>query len=218
MDYLHSLILGIAAGLVASVPLGPIGVLCIQRTLSNNRLSGLVSGFGAATADTLFAVLAIFSLSYINSFIEKYDFWVELIGGLIIIVFGLSIFFKQVQPTGVTSVRNSKMGYLSNYFSVLLLTLPNPAYFFVFVWVFAALGVGGEQTNAMMHNLFVLIGVLGGACLWWFILTLGVDRLRKKFSYKGLWWLNKISGGLIFVLGAWAIIEVVWNLIPHLDL
>ncbi len=218
MDYLHSLIIGIASGLVASVPLGPIGVLCIQRTLSNNRFSGMISGFGAATADTLFAILAIFSLSYINSFIDKYNFWVEIIGGIIVVAFGLSIYFKKVSdPASQGGGNKSKMDYVSNYLSVLLLTLPNPAYFFVFVWVFAALGVGGPEQVSHWHDIAVIFGVLVGACGWWFVLTFAVNKLRRKFNMRGLWWLNKISGGLIFLLGAWAIIGVMISLIPHLD-
>lgn len=220
MEEVIALFIGIAAGLMASVPLGPIGVLCIQRTLSNNRLSGFLSGLGAATADTLFAILALFSLGYINSFIEKYNFWVEIIGGLIVIVFGLSIYFKKVKHPNLRSKQNvetKRSGYVGNYFSVLLLTLPNPAYFFVFVWIFAAMGVGSAASVTWAHSLATLAGVAIGACFWWFTLTFFVNKLRKKFSYKGLWWLNKISGGLIMLLGVWTVLKVVWNLVPYLN-
>lgn len=220
MEVVIAFMLGITAGLMASVPLGPIGVLCIQRTLSNNRISGFVSGLGAATADTFFAILALFSLSYINSFIAKYDFWVELIGGLIIIVFGMSIYFKKVQHPSIREKQrdsNKKMGYVGNYFSVLLLTLPNPAYFFVFVWIFAAMGIGSAGSATWMHSTATLMGVLAGACVWWFTLTFFVNKLRKKFNYRGLWWLNKISGGLIMLLGVWTVIKVVLSLIPLLN-
>lgn len=221
IEVVIALFLGVAAGLMASVPLGPIGVLCIQRTLSKNRLSGFFSGMGAATADTLFAVLALFSLNYINSFIKQYDFWVELIGGVIIIVFGMSIYFKRVQHPSIRNKQrdsNKKMGYVGNYFSVLLLTLPNPAYFFVFVWIFAAMGVGSASSATWTHSLATLLGVFAGASTWWFVLTYGVNKLRKKFNYRGLWWLNKISGGVIMLLGVWTVITVVWRLIPFLKI
>lgn len=217
MDIFYSLIIGIIAGLMASIPLGPIGVLCIQRTLTTNRWSGFSSGLGAATADTLFAVLALFSLSYINSFIEKYNFWVEIIGGLIVIVFGLSIYFKKITRPAQNTTR-SKMGYFNNYLSVLLLTLPNPAYFLVFVWIFAALGVGTHAEATWIHNISILLGVLAGACTWWFTLTYFVNKLRARFNMRGIWWLNKISGGLIMLLGTWAVIKVVISLLPYLKL
>lgn len=215
-----ALALGVVAGLMASVPLGPIGVLCIQRTLTNNRLSGFVSGLGAATADTLFAVAALFAVGYINSFIEKYNFWVELIGGLLIIIFGMTIYFKRVKNParrGNTDGKMKKMGYLGNYFSVLFVTLPNPAYFFIFVWIFAAMGVGTISSVTWTHSATVLVGVALGACMWWFTLTYFVNKLRRKFNYRGLWWLNKISGGVIMLLGVGTVIKVVWELIPFLN-
>ena len=219
MDLIITLFLGIAAGLMASVPLGPIGILCIQRTLANNRLSGFFSGMGAAIAETFFAMLALYALRYINSFIAEYDFWVNVIGGLIIIVFGMSIFFKKVHhPSRKNDKNSSEMGYVGNFFSVLILTLPNPAYFGVFVWVFAAMGVGSNDSTTTGHGIVLLSGVLLGAALWWFTLTLLVDKLRKKFSYKGLWWLNKISGGFIMLLGMWAVIRVVLSLHPNISL
>lgn len=204
---------GVAAGLMASIPLGPIGVLCVQRTLGGTRSSGFVSGLGAATADTFFAVLAIFSLGYINSFIDKYTFWVEIVGGLLVVTFGLSVFYKKVKRPGANTSK-SKMGLLSNYFSVLFLTIPNPAYFLVFVYIFAAMGVG---TGDVMHKALLLLGVLTGAATWWFTLTYLVSKLRKRFSYRGLWWLNKISGGVIVLLGGGAVIMTVAKLIPFLS-
>lgn len=214
-SYLEMALWGVAAGLMASIPLGPIGVLCIQRTLGGGRLAGFVSGMGAATADTFFAVLALFSLGYINSFIEKYNFWVEIVGGLIVVIFGLTIFYKRVARPSRAGDKRSGLGLVSNYLSVLFLTLPNPAYFFVFVWIFAAIGIG---SSTWVHNLVVLMGVLVGAATWWFTLTYFVSKLRKKFSYRGLWWMNKISGGLIVLLGAWAVIKVVASLMPFLEL
>lgn len=217
MSLLMIFLIGLASGLMASVPLGPIGVLCIQRTLGTSRTHGFLSGLGAATADTIFAVIALFSLSYINSFIERYNFWVEIIGGLIVIIFGLSIYFKKVKRPA-QNVNKSKMTYVGDYFSVLFLTLPNPAYFLVFVWIFAALGVGSYyETTTWLHQALLLIGVLVGCSSWWFTLTFLVSKLRSKFSFRGLWWLNKISGSLIMLFGVWTVISVILSLIPHLN-
>lgn len=203
---------GIIAGLVASIPLGPIGVLCIQRTLSGSHRAGFVSGMGAATADTVFATLAIFALVWVNGFIARYEIWVEAIGGLLIVMFGLTIFIKKVRRPGAVQSKGSD---ISNFGTVLFLTLPNPAYFLVFVTIFAAMGIGGAEANTMQKWMIVL-GVFIGASSWWFLLTWVVNKFRKKFTLHSLWWMNKISGGLIMLLGAYAVIMVIYKLIEAL--
>ena len=212
-DYLIMPLYGIVAGLLASIPLGPIGVLCIQRTLNNSHRTGFISGLGAATADTCFAALAIFALGWITGFITKYQLWVEALGGLLVIFFGFSIFFKKAQRP--SNIKNNNSGSdLGNYFSVLFLTLPNPAYFFVFVTIFAAMGIGGDIDTA--QKWLVILGVLIGASIWWFTLTWIVNIFRKKFSVRSLWWLNKLSGGAIILLGAYAVLSVVYKIIKLL--
>lgn len=215
MDYLTMPLYGIIAGLLASIPLGPIGVLCIQRTLSDSRRSGFFSGLGAATADTTFAALAIFALGWITGFIEKYQLWVEAFGGLLIFGFGLSMFLKKVVRSTSLKQNQGKKRHLMNYISVLFLTLPNPAYFFVFVTIFATLGVGSMDPNTTQKWLIVA-GAFIGAASWWFTLTSIVSLLRKKFTMRTMMWLNKISGAVIALLGAYAVLAVVYQLIDAL--
>lgn len=212
LDYFYMPLYGIIAGLMASIPLGPIGVLCIQRTLGTSHRAGFISGLGAATADTVFAALAVFALSWITGFVNRYEIWVEVVGGLLVVIFGLTIFLKKVhRPKTI----QSKGNYLSNYFSVLFVTLPNPAYFFMFVAIFAAIGVGGVDCNAA-QKWMIVAGVFVGGASWWMLLTWAVSKLRKKFTLHSLWWMNKISGGLIVLLGAYAIISVIYKLIAAL--
>lgn len=200
---------GIIAGLIASIPLGPIGVLCVQRTLNTSHRAGFISGLGAATADTSFAALAVFALAWVTGFIDKYEIWVEVVGGILIVIFGLTIFLKKIErPKKVIS----KGSYFSNYFSVLFITLPNPAYFFFFVMIFAAMGISGMEIDVSQKWLIVL-GVFTGAASWWFLLTWTVNKLRKRFTLHTMWWINKISGGIIVLLGAYAILAVIYKLI-----
>ncbi len=215
MEYLVLIGWGIIAGLLASIPLGPIGILCIQRTLSRDFFSGFVSGMGAALADTVFACLAIFALTYVTGFMDHYKMWVEIFGGLLVILLGCQIFFKK--PRRPSADRSSGSGYLGKFFSVFALTIPNPAYFFVFVTIFAALGVGSIDGDVLSKWLIVF-GVLLGASVWWFTLTWTISHLRHKFTMRSLLWLNKISGGGIILLGSYAILSVVYELVMKLDL
>ncbi len=215
LDYLILPLYGIIAGLLASIPLGPIGVLCIQRTLSSSRHSGFISGLGAATADSIFAALAIFAITWITGFITKYELWVEALGGLLIMGFGVSIFYKKVKRNTPMQGAKTSGRQLANYISVLFLTLPNPAYFFVFVTIFAAMGIGVFEPN-LTQKCLVVFGVMIGASAWWLLLTWLVDMFRKKFTIRSLWWLNKISGAIIILLGAYATLAVVYKLIRKL--
>lgn len=212
LDYLSMPVYGIVAGLLASILLGPIGVLCIQRTLSISHRAGFVSGLGAATADTLFATLAIFALSWVTGFFDRYHIWVQVVGGIIVLIFGLTIFFKKVKRSKPIQNKGSD---LSNFGTVLFLALPNPAYFGVFVTIFAAMGIGEIDGNAM-QKWMVVLGVFIGACGWWMLLTWLVDKFRKRFTLRSIWWMNKISGGIIMLLGAYAILMVIYKLISAL--
>ncbi len=214
-NYILLPIYGVVAGLLASIPLGPIGVLCIQRTLSCSRRSGFVSGLGAATADTTFAALAIFALTWITGFISTYQMWVEALGGLLIVGFGFSIFFKKAHDPAEVAAERPKGRQIANFLSVLFLTLPNPAYFLVFVTIFAAMGVG-EADATLTEKLLIISGVLAGATSWWFFLTWIVSIFRKKFTLRSMVLLNKISGGAIVLLGAYAVLRIVWQLITQL--
>jgi len=197
------LIKGIIVGLLASIPLGPIGIICIQRTINKGKLSGFLSGMGAASADTIFAAIAGFSLSFIISFIQEQQVFFQAVGGLIVFGLGIKIFYTNP----VRQLRRHKRkqnNLLEDYLSVLLVTITNPLAVFLFIALFASLGVVVEGENILL-SLVATSGVLIGAMLWWYILTTLVDIFRDKFRLKQLWWINKLSGAVIFTLGAVAI-------------
>lgn len=202
---------GILIGFLASIPLGPIGIICIQRTLSGTHRSGFISGLGAATADTIFATLAVFSLSLMTDFITAHKLWFTAIGGILIIILGFTIFYKHVSRPGTR--KRTKSGLLSDYFSVLLLTFTNPAYILVFITLFAAMGISSEGNHAVV-NLLLVLGVLVGASSWWMILTTIISKLRKKFRLRHIWYINKITGGVVILFGALLILSLVVNLGP----
>lgn len=210
--YMWFLILckGIIIGLVASVPLGPIGVMCIQKTLSKSQKSGFISGLGASSADMIFATIAAFFLSVVLSFIETHIDLIKIIGGICVIIVGVNIFLKN--PAVQIRRNRAKKGSLwSDFLAIFLITLTNPAFILMFVALFASFGI---SQDGMTHGEGVLLvaGVFIGSALWWFTLTFGVSFLRKKFRPRHLLVMNRTSGALIVVLGIVAILSVFVNM------
>ena len=197
---------GIIVGLLGSIPLGPVGVLCIQRTLNKGRMSGFMSGMGAAAVDAVFALIAALGLTFIINFIEQQRFFIQLIGGIILIIMGLIIFYKNP----VKQMRKHKQGksnLFHDFISVFLLTLTNPVAVFLFVAALASIDIVSVE-SPIISSLFVVSGVFGGALLWWFSLIWFVDLFRKKFRLKHLWRINKIAGVLIAAFGIFAIFAI----------
>ncbi|MDR2885378.1 MAG: LysE family translocator, partial [Rikenellaceae bacterium] len=197
--WLELLIRGIIIGLTASIPLGPIGVLCIQRTLSKNHKSGFVSGLGSATADLVFASVALFSLTVVLSFIESHLMLIKAIGGACVIGVGAHIFFTNP----VVQIRRNRAGKTNlwqDYISLFFITIANPAFILIFVALFAAFGFSAADLGFAKAQLLVA-GVFLGASLWWFMLTFSVNLLRKRFRPRHLLWMNRISGSVIVALG-----------------
>lgn len=189
---------GMLVGFSASLPLGPIGVLIIQRTLQNGRTSGLLSGFGAALSDTIYAIIAGFSLSYIVTFIEAQILWIQL-GGVIILT-GLGVKIFRTNPA--TQLRKQKAGkhnLVSDVVSTFLLTLSNPLAIFLFIAFFAGFRVLKTDYGLTGH-LIIISGVFVGAAVWWTILTSVVGLFRSKINLRRLFWINKIAGLTIIVL------------------
>ncbi|MFI3267710.1 MAG: LysE family transporter [Rikenellaceae bacterium] len=196
-------------GLLGSIPLGPIGVLCIQRTLSKKFRSGFYSGLGAATADTIFAIVAIFFYSIVMSFIESQMQLMTIIGGLIIMAIGVSIFFKK-SSLYIRKNRKAPKSYFKDYFSTLGLTIANPTYILVFIALFTTVGVDNHNMS-FLNGLFVIVGVFCGATMWWLTLTYTINKIRLKFKPYHLVVINKIAGGVIFVLGLIAVVSAVFQ-------
>ena len=201
---------GVIIGLITSIPVGPIAVLCIQRCLQRGRLHGFFSGLGAATSDSMYALLALLGLSFVIDFINRNLLVIQVIASVVVLGFGIYIFLKN--PS--SDLRKSKGGssnYWQDYVSALALTMSNPMIIFLFLGVFARFNF--LSSTAPWYEVIVGMGsVFGGAALWWFLLTLLASVFRQKFNIRGLWLLNKITGALISML---AIGSLVWSLTGH---
>ncbi len=206
------LLRGLLVGLLASITLGPVGVMCIQRTLSKSRLSGLFSGLGAAVADTLFATLAWFFVAVISSIIENNMQILKIVGGAFVAAVGIHYFLKNP----VVQIRRNRAGrsnLAQDFASTFALTLTNPGFILWLLIIFSALGVNsdpaGEEIAVSRVGLGaqMILGFFAGAVAWWFTLTSVVSLFRRRFRPRHLLWINRIAGVLITLLGGAAILS-----------
>jgi len=201
------LLRGILIGLSIAAPVGPIGVLCIRRTLADGRAAGLATGLGAATADALYGCVAALGLTALTGALTQAQPWIRLIGGAFLILLGIKAF------TARGDAREAEArgkGLLGAYASSFALTLTNPMTILSFLAVFAALGLGNTQGGAAAVTL--VLGVLLGSALWWFLLSFGVGLLRARVDARGLRWVNRISGAVITAFGIAAILSLRYRL------
>ncbi len=183
--------------------MGPIGVLCIRRTLAYGRRSGLASGLGAATADSLYGCVAAFGLTVISRFLTHHLFWLHFGGGAFLFYLGLRTFLSR--PRG-TSPPVRRLDLAGDYISTFFLTLTNPLTILSFAAVFAGLGLGTTGETYFEAGMLVA-GVFLGSALWWWILSFGVGAFRDRLNLQGLRWINRISGLVILGFGVAALVS-----------
>jgi threonine/homoserine/homoserine lactone efflux protein len=195
---------GLAIGFSIAAPVGPIGVLCIRRTLAEGRAPGLVSGLGAATADAFYGCVAGFGLTFISNILIGQQLWIRLIGGMFLCYLGLKTFFAS--PARQAAPIEGK-GLVVAYTSTLVLTLTNPLTILSFAAIFAGLGVASTEGSYISAAVLVL-GVFMGSALWWFILSFVVGLVKTKLNITGLQWVNRISGIIIAGFGLVALLRL----------
>jgi threonine/homoserine/homoserine lactone efflux protein len=197
---------GLLIGLSIAATVGPMSLLCIQRTLNRGQLYGLISGLGIATADGVYGSIAAFGLTLITNFLVSEQIWIRLIGGLFLIYLGIkTILSKPAERAAVLKTKSN--GYFGAYTSTFLLTLTNPLTILSFTAIFAGIGVGSAG-KSILSATAVVIGVFTGSTLWWIILTSGVSLLRKKIIPQWLLWINRISGSIITLFGMLALLTL----------
>jgi threonine/homoserine/homoserine lactone efflux protein len=197
-------------GVSVSAPLGPLGVLCIQRTINKGLLSGFVSGLGAAVADILYASVAGFGISIIADFLKDHQEIIRAIGGLIVLVVGIMIF----RSNPVKQFRQQKMqkrSYVSDFVSSIFITITNPLTIVFFGAVFA--GFGLDETTTINPVVLTLLGIFLGALTWWLGLTILVNIFRNKIRLRNLYWINKITGILVAIFGLAVFISIFFPII-----
>jgi threonine/homoserine/homoserine lactone efflux protein len=191
---------GVAIGFSIAAPVGPIGILCIRRSLSDGPWVGFCAGLGAATADAAYGCVAGFGLTAISGFLVRQKAWLALIGGIFLCYLGIRTFLSKPAKDAASKGDGS---YFSIYLSTLFLTLSNPATILSFVAIFAGFGLGVSGDYFAADAL--VTGVFMGSALWWLILSGSVGLLRSRVNYFWMQSINRFSGGLLFAFGLYAL-------------
>ena len=197
---LNFLLKGVAIGLSIAAPVGPIGVLCIRRTMEQGWRAGLACGLGAASADAAYGCIAGFGLTAVSNFLIAQASWLHLGGGLFLCYLGVATFVRSPAPQ---AARPGAGELGSGYLSTLLLTLANPMTILSFVAVFAAFGLTRSPSYPAAGAL--VAGVFIGSALWWSFLSGGVARLRQRLAGGWMQTVNRLSGGIILAFGLYTI-------------
>jgi len=195
---------GLVIGFSIAAPVGPIGVLCIRRTLAQGRAVGFVSGLGAATADSFYGATAALGLTVITGFLVDQQTWFRLIGGAFLCYLGLKTFRTRPAENAADAPRKNGLG--GAYASTLALTLTNPATILSFAAIFAGLGIG-DTGGSRSAALALVAGVFGGSAAWWLLLSGGVSLLRARFTPARLRWVNRLSGVVLLTFGLLAMVS-----------
>ena len=211
IDLLELILKGIIIGIIASAPMGPVGILCIQRTLKKGRWYGFVTGIGAAFSDIIYALITGLGMSFVMDLITNptNKFWLQISGSVILMLFG--VYCWRSNPTShVHQSSQNKGSYSHNGFTAFLLTFSNPLILLLFMASFAQFNF--VIPNHAFEMSFGYIGIFGGALMWWFGLTWLVDKIREKFDIDGISILNKIIGAVVVIFSLIVLVGTVFNL------
>lgn len=211
IDILDCIIKGILIGVIASAPMGPVGILCIQRTLNKGRWFGFITGAGAAASDIFYALLTGLGMSFVMDFInnEHNKYLLQISGSIMLFIFGIYCF--KSNPMKNAHKSSNKKGTLThNAITAFFVTLSNPLIIFLFMATFAQFAFVIPD-----HPLEMSVGYLSivlGALLWWFGLTWLIDKLRNIFDPNGITIINKVIGSVVMIFSLIALFGLVFNL------
>ncbi len=195
---------GFLVGIIISAPIGPVGALCIQRTMNNGKLSGILSGIGSAVGDSIFAVIAIFGLSFISGFLDEKEAWFRIGGGIILLYFGLRVYLSKPQDF---SKKNNEVNHFGTIGSALLLTISNPLVILSIIAVFAVLGIV-NPTSSYPSTVLLILGVFSGAVFLWIVTCNILSNYRARMGQKGVLLINRITGLFILACSGYAFLSL----------
>ncbi len=212
IDILDFIFKGILIGIMASAPMGPVGVLCIQRTLNKGRWYGFITGIAASVSDIIYALFTGFGMSFVMNFInnERNRFLLQISGSILLLIFGIYCYRSNPTKKLHKSVKKSKGTLLHNGFTAFLVTLSNPLIIFLFIFLFAQFAF--VVPNRPIEMSVGYVSILLGAILWWFGLTWLIDTVRGKFDDKGILIINKIVGCIVIIFSVIMLFGTIFNL------
>ena len=204
MNYVYLIFVGVMIGLAAAIPIGPVNLICIRRTLQFGSFHGFVSGLGAALGDGLFAAITGFGLTAVAQLIEGYSVILQLIGGLLLLSVGIRTYFAKPTPypeVKLAANENGKSTLARSMASTFALTISNPATLFAFTALFAGLGALAGDNPSFFSASFVVAGVFAGSAAWWLTLTTVVGLLHARIDDRVVRIINKVSGFAVTAFG-----------------
>lgn len=216
IDILDIILKGILIGIIASAPMGPVGVLCIQRTLNKGRWYGFVTGVGASVSDIIYALFTGLGMSFIMDLITEPQnlFMLKISGSFILLLFG--IYCYRNNPTKDMHVSSNQKGTLfHNGMTAFFVTISNPLIIFLFMGCFAQFAFVVPNHPFLMTAGY--LSIVLGALLWWFGLTWLIDKVRGKFDKNGIIIINKVIGSIVIIFSVIMLIGTIFNLytLPH---
>ncbi len=188
---------GFIIGVVVSAPLGPVGVLCIQRTLNKGRWYGFVTGLGAALSDIAYALLTGYGMSFVFDYVNKNSFYLQLFGSIMLLGFGVYT-FRSNPVHSIRPVTGNKGTYFHNFVTAFAVTLSNPLIIFLYIGLFARFAFVSEGI-LIFEAVTGYIAIALGALLWWLGITYFVNKVRSRFNLRGIWILNRIIGTIVII-------------------
>ena len=189
---------GFLIGISIAAPVGPIGVLCIRRTLAEGKLKGFLSGMGAASADMVYGAVAAFGLTIVTDLLDENVFWLRIAGGCFLLYLGIKT-FREKPAEHAAQVNQS--GYFGAYLSTFFLTITNPMTILSFAAIFAGTMFIGTTSSPIV----LVAGVFAGSASWWLALSFGVGLMRDRLTATHMVWINRISGAIVVTFGMYAL-------------
>lgn len=206
------IIKGFVVGMCASMPVGPIAILVVQKTMSKGRQAGFVSGLGASVVDTIYAIVALFALAFAQSVIDRHENMILLVGGAILTLIGISMalsnpFRKKRKGDDGKSEVSSK-----DFLQAIAMGISNPMAIFVMFALFAFFGVA-EDTPRDWNVAPIILSVSSGSVTYWFLLSWLLSRFRDKFSFRTLLWISRVMGAIVIIIGLGLIGQGLFNVV-----
>ena len=189
---------GMMIGIIASAPMGPVGVLCLQRTINKGRWYGFVTGCGAALSDLFYALITGYGMSFVFDYVSNNVFYLQLFGSILLLIFGIHTF--RSNPVKALRAPSGKKGsYMHNFLTAFLVTLSNPLIILLFIGLFARFSFVSEGM-LVSETVTGYVAIVAGALLWWFLLSTGVSKVRTQFNLRGIWIINRTIGVIVIIV------------------
>jgi threonine/homoserine/homoserine lactone efflux protein len=206
---IYIILKGILIGVLVSAPMGPIGALCIQRTLNKGRWHGFATGVGAMLSDVIYAIMVGMGMSYILDFISQYETAIQIVGSILLFGFGVML-FRSNPIKSFQEQRKNITTYTQDFITAFFITLSNPLIIFLFIALFARLNYYNGNFTISQHVLG-FGSIAAGAMLWWLLVTFLFGKLRQRFNLRRLWVLNRIIASIVMAISLLGFVYSLFN-------